>query len=453
MATVYLGRWSGGSGFKKVVAVKALHPHLAGDHRLRDMLRDETRIVARIRHPGVLPTVDVIERNGEVFMVMEYVHGATLSQLDRAAQRHGDRIGVDVSLSILSDALHGLHAAHEARDGDGRLLEIVHRDVSPQNIIVGVDGVALVIDFGVAHATGRITSTRTGEIKGKMSYLAPEQLTDAGISRRTDVYGASVVLWQALTGRKLFDEKNFSQLATSILRSRIDPPSQFAEGISSELDAIVLKGLDRDPSRRFATAQDMAEALDSLGEHASRRRVGTWVRHTARARLDEMATLVKAVEHAAPLPAWGARPRAISLIDPEEIELSETLLSQPSRTQLTSLADATPTPQQGSAFQWVAVLGIAALAGAIWFSALHGSAPSVPAQMPVEPTAMAIPSPPPPAAPPAISAVPSARPVATSSASPSTSTSAAPSVKPPTRQHRQIWPSRKLPKPWIPDGI
>lgn len=447
MATIHWGRWTGGARFRKVVAIKALHAHLSRDQRLRDMLRDEARMLARIRHPNVLQTIDVVESDEHVFMVTDYIHGATLAQLSRKADRTPVPVPIGIALRIVSDTLHGLHAAHEACDENGDPLRIVHRDVSPQNVLVGVDGHARLIDFGVALARGRITHTRTGEIKGKMAYVAPEQLGDAEVDRRADVYGASVVLWQALTGRKLFDATDYAQLFAAILREPVAPPSTVNEVIGAELDAIVMRGLARDPERRFATAQDMAEALDALAAHAPRRRVAAWVQHTARARLDAMASTVHAIERAAPLP-FGSVTRRLSLIDPEE--LSETVPTQPTRTQLTSLADATPTHNEkdSGALSWVAGVGVLSLVLAIWLAALsrpppEAGATTVPAESaaefaedetPATSSASAAPeTPPPPAA-----------------GAPSATPSASASSTPPRAPHR--YPRRRVPD-WIPDGI
>ncbi len=478
MATVYIGRWTGAGGFTKVVAVKTLHPHLATDPRLCAMLRDEARMVSRIRHPGVLPIVDVIEERGEVFMVMDYVHGATLSQLCRAAARRQEPIAIDVALRVMSDALHGLHAAHDAVDGSGRPLDIVHRDVSPQNILLSTDGHAQLIDFGVAHALGRATNTRTGEIKGKLAYLAPEQILGDGISRRTDVYGASVVLWQLLTGTKLFDHDNFGRLAHAILEARVEPPSQLRDGISRELDELVLKGLARDPDARWASAAAMADAIDGLGLQAPRRRVGAWVTALSTERLAVMAELVSAVENAPPAdPHTEQGTRGIPFIPPPDVEvsqLSQSALPQPSRTQLTSQAEATPVPPKPAQamVQWVAALGIVSLAGAIWFTALSrssdatasgASAPVAPLTEPApQPEAQREEAPPEVASAAAPTGSANAAPQGSAAVAPAESAAAAEGAAPPARKAPNVprvkppsAPTAKLPRSsrWLPDDI
>src|SRR4051794_10223317 len=175
MATVCFGRLVGPKGFARTVVVKRLHPQLAGDPDVATMFQDEARIAARIRHPNVVPVIDVVSDGGELLLVMEYVHGESLAYLARAGERHTAQ-SVRVVVNVVVAALHGLHAAHEATGDSGGPLDIVHRDVSPQNILVGVDGVARVVDFGVAKAAGQSHATAVGQVKGKIRFLAPEQV-------------------------------------------------------------------------------------------------------------------------------------------------------------------------------------------------------------------------------------------------------------------------------------
>src|SRR5580700_11191148 len=205
MATVHIGRLLGPVGFARTVAIKRLHPHLARNPEFVAMFLDEARLAARIRHPNVVSTLDVVATEGELFVVMEYVPGDSLARLLFAAKERSERVPLSVAASIMVDMLHGLHAAHEASDERGQPLNLVHRDVSPHNVLVGTDGAAHLIDFGVAKATGRAQVTREGQLKGKLAYMAPEQLGGSPVDRRADVFGASVVLWEMLTGQRLFD--------------------------------------------------------------------------------------------------------------------------------------------------------------------------------------------------------------------------------------------------------
>jgi serine/threonine-protein kinase len=204
MATVHLGGMVGDGGFTRVVAIKRLHPHYARDPEFTAMLLDEGRLTARITHVHVVQTLDVVASGPDLFIVMEYVHGEPLNRLLRNVVRKGERIPPKIAAGIVAGVLRGLHAAHEARDAQGALLGVVHRDVSPQNVMVGVDGIARVLDFGIAKAKGRAHHTETGQIKGKFAYMPPEQLRAEALDRRADLYAAGVVLWESLVGARLF---------------------------------------------------------------------------------------------------------------------------------------------------------------------------------------------------------------------------------------------------------
>src|ERR1700722_14969633 len=206
MATVHLGRLMGTGGFSRTVAIKRLLPQLARDPDFVAMFMDEARVAARIRHPNVVPTLDVLAADGQLLLVMEYVHGESLGRLLRTLRAERKRVPPAIASAILCGALHGLTAAPEAKSsGEGEPLGIVHRDVSPQNVLVGVDGVARVLDFGIAKAAGRTQTTREGNVKGKFAYMAPEQMNGEAVGRATDVYAAAVCLWETLTGERLFD--------------------------------------------------------------------------------------------------------------------------------------------------------------------------------------------------------------------------------------------------------
>ncbi|MGH7298775.1 MAG: serine/threonine-protein kinase, partial [Polyangiaceae bacterium] len=175
MATVYVARQIGAAGFERLVVVKRVHPHLLSNREFYDMFRDEARVAAMLHHPNVVPVTDVVEADGELFLVMEYIDSVALSTLEKAAADLGQRLPPAAAVRVMIDALSGLHAAHEAHDMRGNRLEIVHRDVSPQNIVVGIDGSSRIIDFGVAKARHRLTETKSGSLKGKYGYMSPEQ--------------------------------------------------------------------------------------------------------------------------------------------------------------------------------------------------------------------------------------------------------------------------------------
>jgi serine/threonine-protein kinase len=310
MATVHLGLQHGSAGLARTVAIKRLYPQFVRDPELTAMLLDEARLAARIRHPNVVSTIDMVSSGGELLLVMEYVHGEPLARLLRAATRDGGAPPPRVACAVLAGALHGLHAAHEATGEDGAPLGLVHRDVSPHNLLVGVDGVARVLDFGVAKAAGRAHVTRDGQIKGKLAYMPPEQLAGDPLDRRADVYAAGVVLWETLTGERLFEGRGGEAL--SILRlaqAGVEPPSARRPGLPPALEEITLRALSRDPADRFPTARAMALALEATGLAASTSEVGAWVSSIAGEALAQRAALIAAIER-------GVAPRAPAGVAP-----------------------------------------------------------------------------------------------------------------------------------------
>ncbi|MBK7401441.1 MAG: serine/threonine protein kinase [Myxococcales bacterium] len=281
MATVHLGRLLGPVGFSRTVALKRLHPQFACDPEFVAMFLDEARIAARIRHPNVAATLDVVAEGSELLLVMEYVEGETLSRLLRASRQRAQPIPLAIVSALGAALLHGLHAAHEAVSEQGEPLGVVHRDVSPQNVLVGVDGVPRVVDFGIAKAIGRSQVTREGQLKGKLPYMAPEQLRrDGAVTRSTDVYAASVVLWETLTGRRLFDGED-GQVLAAVLAGDVPSPRALRRDTPAALEALILRGLSADPRERFATAEQMAMALEVAVPPATSSEVATWVRSLA----------------------------------------------------------------------------------------------------------------------------------------------------------------------------
>ncbi len=301
MATVHFGRLTGVAGFARSVAIKRLHAQYARDPDFVKMFLDEARLAARITHPNVVATLDVVSEGEDLFLVMDYVRGVSLSELWRILRHRGERVPPLMATGILVGALHGLHAAHEARGDTGERLDIVHRDVSPQNILVGTDGVARVLDFGVAKAAGRLQTTRDGQLKGKLSYMAPEQIQGEAVTRRTDLYAASVVLWETLTGERLFKGENEGNVLAKVLGGQVRPPSALVPALPEALDRVVLRGLERDPSRRYATAREMAQELDAAFGVASSAEIGDWVEHAAARELEIRSKKIKQAQEGKPV--------------------------------------------------------------------------------------------------------------------------------------------------------
>jgi serine/threonine-protein kinase len=296
MASVHFGRLLGAVGFSRTVAIKRLHAHLADDPQFLSTMIDEARLAARIHHPNVVPTLDVVRSDGELIIVMEYVRGESLARLLRSELSRGRKVPLPIASAILVGALHGLHAAHEATSDRGAPLHIVHRDISPQNILVGVDGVARVIDFGVAKAAGRLQTTREGTLKGKMAYMAPEQLMGQDVTRRMDIFAMGVVLWEMLSGRRLFQADSEAALVTVVMAGARVPPGHYTSGIPPELDALVMKALAGDPGRRFESAEAMAESLFALVPPAFPAEVGRWVEQAAAESLASREALLAEIE-------------------------------------------------------------------------------------------------------------------------------------------------------------
>jgi len=288
MATVYVARQLGAAGFERIVVVKRVHRHLLGNREFYDMFRDEARVASMVHHPNVVPVIDVVEvaqQERELFLVMEYVESTSLATLRKAVFEGERKFPVPVAARILYDALAGLHAAHEAVDMRGAPLGVVHRDVSPQNIIIGVDGSSRLIDFGVAKAAHRLTETKSGSVKGKYSYMAPEQALGQDVDRRTDLFAAGVVLHETLTGKRLFRGENELDTVRRIMESEIPRPSSLEPSIWQAVDAVVLKALSRPREQRYSTALEMMEALESVVPLASHREVAAFLEDLCGTRL------------------------------------------------------------------------------------------------------------------------------------------------------------------------
>jgi eukaryotic-like serine/threonine-protein kinase len=315
MATVHYGRLLGPVGFSRTVAIKRLHAQFARDPEFVSMFLDEARLAARIRHPNVVPTLDVVATGGELFLVMEYVPGESLARLIRTAAGLGTVVPPRIVVAIVCGVLRGLHAAHEATNERGEPLGIVHRDVSPQNVLVGIDGQARVLDFGVAKAAGRLQTTRDGKLKGKLAYMSPEQLRGKAIDRRTDIFAASTVLWEGLTGRRLFRGDNEGAIITQILEGNVSPPSSALTGDIDDatratiraVDDIVLKGLVTKLDERYETARAMAVALEKAVPPAGVSEVSDWVEHFAKDILITRAQVIADIESNSSVDAAGLR--------------------------------------------------------------------------------------------------------------------------------------------------
>jgi serine/threonine protein kinase len=301
MACVHLGRRVGPAGFSRLVAIKRLHPHLGKQREFVHAFLDEARIAARVSHPNVVSIDDVVMDGDEVLLVMDYVNGRSLSFLAGAERAQGRSVPPPVATAIALDMLHGLQAAHEAKTERGAPLGLVHRDVSPQNVLVGVDGVARVLDFGIAKALGRLQTTDNGSVKGKLPYMAPERLLDRAVTSSVDLYGAAIVIWELLAGERYFVGSTPEAMIPLVIASEY---RHLRDGSLAAVDAVLERALRREPEQRHASCAELAAAIEAVMDPASRGEIMAWVQKVAGADIAEHADAIAEVERSStPSPA------------------------------------------------------------------------------------------------------------------------------------------------------
>lgn len=261
MASVYLGRAIGTAGFERLVAVKVIHPHLANEPEFVEMFLDEARIAAKIHHPNVCETLDLGEDDGLFFMVMEYVEGETLSSLIRQLRKREDRLPVACALQITADACRGLGAAHALEGNDGQPLNLVHRDVSPHNLLVTMDGRVKVVDFGIMKAAGKRSNTLTGQLRGKLTYMSPEQARGEPVDRRSDIYAMGVVLWELLAGARFYRGETESEILAQVSLGRRQEIADYRDDLPSSVTTVLEKALAQSRNDRYETADEMLKDL------------------------------------------------------------------------------------------------------------------------------------------------------------------------------------------------
>jgi serine/threonine-protein kinase len=298
MATVFLGRILGVGGFQRFVAIKRLHPHLASEQEFVEMFLDEARLAASIHHPNVVPILEVGTSDRGYYLVMEYIEGDTLARLLARAATSRQRIPIPIANRIVLDTLAGLHAAHELKDDNDRPLNLVHRDVSPQNILVGINGTARITDFGVARAATRLSSTRSGQLKGKLAYMAPEQARGGMIDRRADVFAVGTVLWEVLADKRLFKGEGEADTLNRVLFEPIPRLREIAPEVHPALETVTMKSLERDPQRRFASslvfAEELEKAARAIHALASVREVAEYVQKVIGQEIAQQREVVRA---------------------------------------------------------------------------------------------------------------------------------------------------------------
>ena len=309
MATVYAARVLGEGAFQKPVALKLMLAHLARDEKFVAMFMDEASLAANIQSPHVVATYD-LGREGEdtLYMALELVLGRTLRELGDAAEGHPERMPLDVALTILVQAARGLDDAHRAKNALGEPLDLVHRDVSPHNVLVGLDGRARISDFGIARAIARTSQTETGELKGKLAYFSPEQLRGQALDQRSDVFALGIVAWEALARARLFEADNPLALADRIANAPIKHLDTIRRDLPPGVAAAIAAALVRDPATRLASAGVLADRLVAAMAaaamvQASPARVGEVVRALGGEKLLALEARIAAVIREVPLPA------------------------------------------------------------------------------------------------------------------------------------------------------
>jgi serine/threonine protein kinase len=309
MATIHIARLMGDEGFNRIVAAKRLNPEFTEDTDFVAMFLDEARVASKVQHRNVVPVLDVVTAGEEVILIQEYVHGVPLQWLCRALRERRFQLPVSIAVSIGCQVLSGLHATHETTDELGTPLHIVHRDVSPQNVMLAVDGTARLLDFGVAKAAMAAHVTREGTYKGKLAYSAPEQLRGTA-TRQSDVYSLSVLLWELLVGQRMHGAaRSGAELITTVLqgalpsiREALDAGRAW-EGIPEAerkrlelLDPIVRKGLAVDTCERWSSAAEMDEALSAAVTPAPTALVAAWLKRVGKSFLEERQRVIAAEE-------------------------------------------------------------------------------------------------------------------------------------------------------------
>jgi eukaryotic-like serine/threonine-protein kinase len=262
MAEVWAARLHGTRGFQKVVAIKTILPGAIDDARMEQMFLAEAELASKIHHPNVVGTIDLGEHEGTLYLVMEWVDGESLNVLMSKAAAQGG-VPLPIGVNLIGQACQGLFAAHNLRDDEGNLLGVVHRDVSPHNLLVTFTGTAKVVDFGIAKATTLASSTEVGEVKGKFAYMAPEQVRAQPVDARTDLFALGILLYQITTGKHPFRGENPGETLANICSEQgPTPPSAFLSEYPAELEAVVLKALAKNPHDRFSSANEMLTALE-----------------------------------------------------------------------------------------------------------------------------------------------------------------------------------------------
>ncbi|HEY3500032.1 MAG TPA: serine/threonine-protein kinase [Polyangiaceae bacterium] len=303
MAMVWAARLKGSRGFQKIVAVKTMLPKLSEDAQFEKMFLDEASLASRIHHPNVVEVLDLGEQDGVLFIAMEWLDGVPLNQVMKAAKA-ASGIPLPVAIHILTHAAEGLHCAHDLKDDRGSMIGLVHRDVSPQNILVGYDGFTKMVDFGLAKATALGDgATRAGQLKGKISYMAPEQIKGEPLDRRADVFALGVVLYAVTTGKHPFRRESEGATLFAISAPEQAPAPSRYMAYPADLEAVLMKAIAKDPNQRYSSSLEFARALEGTLPEVERahggERVAAFLKELlGKQQEDSRAALIEALRRA-----------------------------------------------------------------------------------------------------------------------------------------------------------
>jgi eukaryotic-like serine/threonine-protein kinase len=324
MATLYLARIQGPQQFEKLLAIKRIHDHLSYEVDFVNMFQDEARIAALIHHPNVATLFDMGQIDDSYFIAMEYVHGQTLTDILKAATRHRDRFPWPVAARIVANTAAGLHAAHTLRTTTGDPLDVVHRDVSPQNILISYDGHIKVVDFGIAYAAQRLHSTASGTLKGKVGYMSPEQTDGRQVDHRSDIFALGVVLYESATVSRLFRGQTDAETLLKVRQAEVPSARQRNPDLPAELDIILRKALARRPEDRYDSAEELSDALEDLlvkeNQVVARQRVAHLMKdlfYDRRKLKDQQIRIALSTSDAAPLEGMRVEETSSSLLLPQ----------------------------------------------------------------------------------------------------------------------------------------
>jgi serine/threonine-protein kinase len=408
MATVYLAR-DDTDPSERVLAVKRIHPHLSKRRDFVEMFLDEARLSSRLDHPNICRVVDFGEARGAYYIAMEYLVGEPLTNVFRAMARQPERLASPlwprIVARIIADVCAGLHAAHELRDDDGKLLDVIHRDITPSNLHVTYGGRAVVMDFGIARSRDRLHETATDTIKGKNAYMAPEYVNGERIDRRADIFAVGVVLWELLTGQRLFRRENQAQTLMMVTTGPIPNPSSIVGSVPPALESITLKALARKVDDRHRTAADLGDALRGYLAGAGDVReadVAAWLAELFPARLEERSDIVRRAAGRPPPPP-PPDPTAALPVAPAERFLAEASTTQQRWVHSARVSRRRALIAIGSAASAAAAFAFlmrpeepAPRAGTISIPSVDPDPPPVPEPPPPVPPPLAPPAPPPP---------------------------------------------------------